>query len=207
MLPVVAILFLILIILAILVAIFGTQESFYKSNFVLPFDTNDYTITSPYGKRIDPISKESKMHYGIDVVPVSNNLVAIADGLVIASAYFPESNGEYIIIEHNISGTVYRSSYSHMQENSRTVVVGEQVKQGQQIGIMGTTGYSTGTHLHFELKKYNAEKGIFENIDPTPIIEHSIVSSNINLYDYSNNKFNNPFNKDNLYNDFEIIKP
>ena len=150
-LPVAAILFLVLIILAILVAIFGGQESFYKSNFVLPFDTTQYSITSPYGERIDPISSEVKFHYGIDVVPISNNIVAIADGTIITSAYDPDSAGEYVIIEHKISGTTYRSSYYHLKENSRVVKNGDQVKQGQQIGIMGSTGYSTGTHLHFGL--------------------------------------------------------
>ena len=206
-LPVASILFLVLIILAILVAIFGGQESFYKSNFVLPFDTKQYSITSPYGERIDPISKEEKFHSGIDVVPKSYNIVAIADGIVITSSYDPDSSGEYIIIEHKISGTTYRSGYYHLKENSRVVKNNEQVKQGQQIGIMGNTGYSTGEHLHFVLQEYNTEDKKFENIDPTSIIKNSIVAKNINLYDYTNNKFNVPFNRDDLYNTLPNFKP
>ena len=199
-LPVAAILFLVLIILAILVAIFGGQESFYKSNFVLPFDTTQYSITSPYGERIDPISSEVKFHYGIDVVPISNNIVAIADGTIITSAYDPDSSGEYVIIEHKISGSTYRSSYYHLKENSRVVKNGEQVKQGQQIGIMGSTGYSTGTHLHFVLQEYDTKTQKFEYVDPTSIIKNNITAKSFNLYDYDNNKFNVPFDRDNLYN-------
>ncbi len=198
--PVAFILFIVLIILAILVALFGNQESFYKSNFVLPFDTTEFTITSPYGPRIDPISFEEKVHNGIDVVPISSNIVAIANGKVVSSAYDPDSAGEYVIIEHKISGTTYRSGYYHLKENSRVVKSGEQVKQGQQIGLMGSTGYSTGTHLHFVLQEYNAKEKKFDYTDPTSIIKNKILAKSFNLYDYTNNRFNTPFDNKNLYN-------
>ena len=98
LLPVVLVIFLVLIILAICAALFGSKESMYKSSFVLPFDTTNFSITSPYGERIDPISNEQKFHSGIDVVPTSLNLVAVADGIVITSAYDPDSAGEHVII-------------------------------------------------------------------------------------------------------------
>ncbi len=199
LLPVVLVIFLVLIILAICAALFGSKESLYKSSFVLPFDTTNFSITSPYGERIDPISNEQKFHSGIDVVPTSLNLVAVADGIVITSAYDPDSAGEHVIIEHKISGTTYRSGYYHLQENSRVVKSGEQVKQGQQIGLMGSTGYSTGTHLHFVLQEYNAKEKKFDYTDPTSIIKNKILAKSFNLYDYTNNRFNTPFDNKNLY--------
>lgn len=199
LLPVILVIFLVLIILAICAALFGSQESFYKSNFVLPFDTTEYSITSPYGDRTDPISNEEKFHNGIDVVPTSLNIVAIADGTVVSSAYDPDSAGEYVVIEHKISGTTYRSGYYHMKLNSRVVKVGEQVKQGQQLGIMGSTGYSTGTHLHFVLQEYNTKEKKFDYTDPTSIIKNKILAKTFNLYDYTNNRFNNLLDRDNLY--------
>ncbi len=204
--PVALIIFLVLIILAILVALFGNQESFYKSNFVLPFDTTTFTITSPYGPRIDPISLEESVHNGIDVVPISSNIVAIANGKVVSSAYDPDGSGEYVVIEHIISGTTYRSGYYHMKENSRVVKVGDQVSQGQQIGIMGTTGYSTGVHLHFVLQEYNAKTKKFEYSDPTSIINNKIVAKTLNLYDYTYNKFT-LLDRNNLYNKLPTLTP
>lgn len=199
LLPVAGVLLIVLIILGVCAALFGSQESFYKSSFVLPFDTTEFSITSPYGERIDPISNEEKFHSGIDVVPTSLNIVAVADGTVITSAYDPDSAGEYVIIEHKLSGTTYRTGYYHLQENSRVVKTGEQIKQGQQIGIMGSTGYSTGVHLHFVLQEYNSKTKNFDYTDPTSIIKNKILAKSFNLYDYTNNRFNTPFDNKNLY--------
>lgn len=143
------------------------------------------------------MNDEIKQHNGIDVVPISHNILAIADGYVISSYYDEEISGEYIIIEHNISGTIYRSSYLHLKENSRVVNVGEKVYQGQQIGLMGNTGKSTGPHLHFGLQKYNAFTKELEYTNPTSIITNNILSRNINLYNYSTNSYDNIFNQNN----------
>lgn len=193
LLPIVPIIFLILIIMAIVASIFGSQESFYRANFVLPFDTTEYTITSPFGTREDPISSEIKQHNGIDVVPQSSNIVAIADGTVIVSSYDPDSSGEHVIIEHKIDGAIYRSGYLHLKENSRVVNVGDKVKQGQQVGLLGSTGYSTGEHLHLSLQVYNSKKKTFEYTDPLSIIENKIAAKSYDLYDYENNKFHSNF--------------
>ncbi|MCI8445908.1 MAG: M23 family metallopeptidase [Bacilli bacterium] len=184
LLPVVGIIMIILIILAILAALLGSDTAFYQSFFVLPFDCNTYSITSDYGERIDPISYEISFHNGIDVVPTSSNIVAIADGIVVASEV-QDMGGESVIIEHKISGQVYRSSYHHLKENSRVVNVGDQVKQGQQVGIMGSTGYVTGTHLHFSLQKFNTKEQKFEYTDPTIVIKNKISAKEYNLFDYS----------------------
>lgn len=185
LLPVIGIIMIVLIILSILAALFGSDTAFYQSFFVLPFDTNTYTITSPYGERIDPISGEKSFHSGIDVVPTSSNIVAVADGTVVVSEV-QDMGGESIIIEHKLGGQVYRSGYHHLKENSRVVNVGDQVKQGQQIGIMGSTGYSTGPHLHFSLQKFNASSQQFERTDPSIVINNKISAKEYNLFDYDN---------------------
>lgn len=192
LLPVAGIIFLVLIILCIISALFGNEESFYKSNFVLPFDTTEYTITSEYGVRTDPISdEEDSMHNGIDVVPTSDNIVAIADGKVVSSG-IDEYEAEYIKIEHTIDNEKYRSSYWHLKEDSRVVKKDDEVKQGWQIGLMGSTGYATGKHLHFALEKYNTITEEYEYIDPSIIIKNSDVCSNCNLYDYDYEEYTTP---------------
>ncbi len=192
---------LILFILVIIVAFFGSQESLYKVHFTLPFDTTEYTITSDFGTRNDPMTDEIKQHNGIDVVPISHNILAIADGYVISSFYDEGNSGEYIILEHNISGTIFRSSYLHLKKNSRIVEVGDKVLQGQQIGVMGSTGKSTGPHLHLGLQKYNAFKKEFEYTSPTLIITNNQLPRNINLFNYSTNKYDNLFNQ----NNYEVL--
>ena len=178
----------------IVASLLGSESSFARSYFVLPFDTNKYSITSNYGMRIDPISHEEKMHNGIDLVPHSDNIVAIANGIVIESAYLENTSGEYVVIEHKVGGMVYQSGYAHLQLNSRTVKVGDTVSQGQQLGIMGSTGYSTGKHLHFTLKKFNTKTQKFEYTNPDVVINNKISAKEYSLYDYNQNKFELPYN-------------
>lgn len=111
-------------------------------------------ITSHYGYRTHPITgaKTSK-HHGTDFAqPGTHNIKAAAAGTVTRS-YRSTSYGECVFILHNIRGQQFESVYAHMRAGSRRVSVGQKVKQGQIIGIMGSTGNSTGQHLHFELHK------------------------------------------------------
>lgn len=192
LLPVAFIVFIVLIILAIIAACFGNEEMIISSNFTLPFNTTNYAITSPFGTREDPISSEIKTHNGIDVVPSdTTDILSVADGVVVSSD-IDSQGAEYVIIEHNLGGTKYRTGYWHLKENSRCVKVGDNVKQGQQIGIMGSTGYSTGLHLHLFLQEYNSSKKSFEYKDPVNIIENKILPKNINLYNYDSNTYQQP---------------
>lgn len=106
-------------------------------------------ITSPYGYRIHPISHVKKMHTGIDIGASSgSNVVAVKDGIVIeARAYDPGGYGKLVMITHD-DGTT--SLYAH--NSSVLVSVGQYVKQGQSISKVGSTGASTGPHLHFEIR-------------------------------------------------------
>lgn len=204
LIPVALTIFLVITIMSIVAAVFGNEETIIKSNFTLPFDTNEFTITSSFKVREDPISGEIKKHNGIDVVPSgSQNILAVADGIVIESD-IDGQGAEYVIIEHNIDNTKFKSGYWHLKEESRIVKVGDQVKQGQQIGIMGNTGYSTGAHLHFFLQKYNSNKKEYKYEDPKIIFKTKNLSENINLYDYDNQKFQH---SDFLDDKFPIFDP
>jgi murein DD-endopeptidase MepM/ murein hydrolase activator NlpD len=109
-------------------------------------------ISSNYGWRRDPFSGAQAWHGGVDIAPhngAANYILAAAEGQVIFAGW----NGGYgncLMLEHG-NGTV--TLYAHM--SSLLVGVGEVVARGQRIARAGTTGYSTGVHLHFEVREYN----------------------------------------------------
>jgi uroporphyrinogen decarboxylase len=123
------------------------------------YDKN-YNITSPFGWRMHPILKVRKFHSGIDIsgyrIGDNKPAVAAADGVVI----FAQSYGGYgntVIIDH---GSNITTLYAH---NAKLLVSeGDTVKKGQKISIIGTTGLSTGHHLHFEVRVNG------EPVDPMP---------------------------------------
>lgn len=110
-----------------------------------------YRISSPFGYRINPVSGRAQNHGGIDI-PANGGtpILAAKSGQVITSvkgsgAYW--SYGNYVVIDH---GNGNSTLYAHM--SSRAVSEGQMVKQGQVIGYVGTTGNSTGNHLHLEIR-------------------------------------------------------
>jgi murein DD-endopeptidase MepM/ murein hydrolase activator NlpD len=107
----------------------------------------------------------SSDHQGIDLNPGNGfPVVAIADGVVIESEY-SGALGAHVVIEHVIDGEVVQSQYGHLQGDSLAVSVGETVGIGQQVGVVGSTGMSTGPHLHF---------GIIiggQQVDPAPWLQ------------------------------------
>ncbi|MBE0449332.1 MAG: peptidoglycan DD-metalloendopeptidase family protein [Clostridia bacterium] len=106
-----------------------------------------YMITSPFGNRLHPISKQYKMHTGIDIAgPRGTPIVAAQTGTVVYANWFG-SYGKAIIIDH---GGGYTTLYAH--NDSINVSVGSVVKKGDNIALLGSTGYSTGPHLHFEVR-------------------------------------------------------
>lgn len=116
------------------------------------------TISSPFGKRQKPTFGASENHMGVDVsASLGTEVLAPANGKVIASAY-DSTNGRYIQIHHgNINGNDVITSYAHL--SASFVVVGQDVYQSMKIGAVGSTGISTGAHLHFAVK----ENGKFVN--------------------------------------------
>lgn len=106
-------------------------------------------ITSGFGMRWHPIYKDRRMHWGIDIGSHADNaIIAAAAGRVrlVVRSKKKEGYGTYLIITHKNG---HETLYAHLA--SISVAVGNQVKQGQRIGVKGTTGASTGVHLHFEI--------------------------------------------------------
>lgn len=105
---------------------------------------------SPFGMRYHPILRYWRMHWGTDFgAPCGTRLYAVADGTV-ASARWQGGFGNYVVIDHGKVGGKYLSSgYAH--QSKMAVRAGQKVRQGQVIGYVGTTGLSTGCHLHFQI--------------------------------------------------------
>ena len=105
-------------------------------------------ISSPYGKRIHPMTGEIEFHTGLDVSSEPGNPVhATADGIVSFSGW-SGGNGYLVVLEH---GHGFSTFYAHNRKN--IVKVGQKVKRGDVISYVGTTGSSTGPHVHYEIWK------------------------------------------------------
>jgi len=130
------------------------------SGYFYPLPTNYTYVTSRFGPRTDPITgKLNSNHGGMDIPANSGTpIYAVQGGVVITSAYAPASYGNYVAISHgnNDKGQSVVTLYAHMSK--RAVKEGDTVKQGQVIGYVGTTGRSTGPHLHLELRIDNVRK-------------------------------------------------
>jgi murein DD-endopeptidase MepM/ murein hydrolase activator NlpD len=116
-------------------------------------------LTSNYGVRSDPFSGRARMHRGIDIPgPVGTPIYATADGIV-SRAGWASGYGNLIELSH---GNEMETRYGHL---SRLLVgPNERVRRGQLIGMMGSTGRSTGSHLHYEIRIAGAA------INPTPFV-------------------------------------
>lgn len=119
-------------------------------------------VTCPFGYRIHPILKTRSFHTGIDIgSPSGTPIVAFSDGVVL-DAGNNNIYGNYVLLGH---GAVYRTFYGHCSK--LLVKTGDTVKLGQEIAKVGTTGLSTGPHLHFEVRKGKTR------LDPAGLINFS----------------------------------
>ena len=103
-------------------------------------------VTSPYGKREDPFSKIPKFHSGMDIAASPGTPIrATADGVVSYSGRTLQS-GNVVVLEHGLG---FSTVYAHNERNG--VKVGQKVKRGDLVGYVGSTGNSTGPHVHYEI--------------------------------------------------------
>ena len=120
---------------------------------------NGARLSSSFGMRKHPIDGYNKMHRGTDfAAPTGTPIMASGDG-VIKKASWCGGGGNCVVIKHN---STYQTVYAHMSKFARGIKRGVRVKQGQTIGYVGSTGKSTGPHLHYEViingKKVNSQK-------------------------------------------------
>ncbi len=120
---------------------------------------NGARLSSSFGKRKHPILGFTKMHTGTDfAAPMGTPIMASGDG-VVTKASWCGGGGNCVKIKHN---SIYSTVYAHLSKFGRGIKKGTRVKQGQTIGYVGSTGMSTGPHLHYEViengRKVNSQK-------------------------------------------------
>ena len=120
---------------------------------------NGARLSSPFGMRKHPIDGFNKMHRGTDfAAPMGTPIMASGNG-VVKKAGWCGGGGNCVVIRHN---STYQTVYAHMSKFAKGIRTGVRVRQGQTIGYVGSTGKSTGPHLHYEVivngKKVNSQK-------------------------------------------------
>ncbi|MFE5291395.1 M23 family metallopeptidase [Isoptericola sp. NPDC056618] len=119
---------------------------------VFPLPVGTWTRTSGYGMRRNPVLGVRRLHAGVDLAaPADTAVLATAAGQV---AYAGSSGGlgNHVVLEHRVDGRVVASVYGHLRDGGIHVRAGDLVTAGQHIGDVGSTGNSTGPHLHFEIR-------------------------------------------------------
>ena len=108
----------------------------------------EYRKTSDYGTRTDPINGTTKKHNGVDyALPLNTEVLSNVSGTVTKSSYESGGFGNYVVIK---DGTGKLHYYAHL--NKSNVNVGDSISVGESIGLSGSTGRSTGAHLHYEVR-------------------------------------------------------
>ncbi|EYT56583.1 peptidase M23 [Leucobacter sp. UCD-THU] len=130
----------------------GTTTVAETSRVVAPMPAGVGELTSRFGWRTDPVTgARQDFHTGTDfAAPDGTGFLAVADGVVTVGGYLP-GWGNAIVIEHTVGGQRVASAYFHMWDHGIHVTPGQHVTAGQHIGDVGSSGWSTGPHLHFEI--------------------------------------------------------
>ena len=139
------------------------KGKFVFGDGVLANPAKGYPTTSPFGYRVHPITGAKKLHTGMDFgVPCGTPIRAAGDGIVVTSGWTGGYGNRVVISHGKIKGNSIASTYNH--NTKLKVHDGQRVKKGDIISYSGTTGASTGCHLHFEIM----ENGGY--VDPKPFI-------------------------------------
>lgn len=136
---------------------------------ILPLPADQFVLTSPFGPRISPFTRAGDFHKGLDLsAPKGTPVYATADGVVTFAGQFPISKsvawwrfGNVVTLNHSDH---FVTIYGHC--DTVRVQAGQQVKQGQIIATVGSTGWSTNSHLHYEVRGDLEQPGTFQPIDP-----------------------------------------
>jgi murein DD-endopeptidase MepM/ murein hydrolase activator NlpD len=137
----------------------GTLRKHLGELFIMPLSVS-WRLSSPFGSRHDPFTGALSHHTGIDMAVPAGTPIYAAMGGKVAVASYSNVFGNYVIINH---GNGYQTLYGHMQKT--LAQKGQSVSQGAKIGLVGSTGYSTGPHLHFTVYKNGRQ------IDPMSVLK------------------------------------
>ena len=136
---------------------------------ILPIPADQFVLTSPFGNRISPFTHASDFHKGLDLsAPTGTSIYAAADGVVSFAGRVPLNQsvpwwrfGNVVVIRHSDH---FLTIYGHC--DTVNVQTGQEVKQGQTIAKVGSTGWSTNSHLHYEIRNDLENGGTFVPVDP-----------------------------------------
>ena len=163
---------------------------------ILPLPADQFVLTSPFGVRISPFTRAADFHKGLDLsAPAGTPIYASADGVVSFAGRYPIREsvawwrfGNVVTINHNDR---FVTIYGHC--DTIKVQAGQQVKQGDVIATVGSTGWSTNPHLHYEVRSTLEQPGTFVPIDPRIYIlnyqwsnEASLLMKSRTSKDYTN---------------------
>jgi murein DD-endopeptidase MepM/ murein hydrolase activator NlpD len=136
---------------------------------ILPLPADQFVLTSPFGMRISPFTRAADFHKGLDLsAPTGTAIYAAADGVVSFAGRYPISHsvawwrfGNVVVVNHSDR---FITIYGHC--DTVKVRAGQPVKQGEAIATVGSTGWSTNSHLHYEVRSDLQEEGNYVPIDP-----------------------------------------
>lgn len=141
-----------------------TASTVRAGKYALPLAPETYRMTSPMGPRCMPVVGGSTHHLGQDMGAKDNApIYAVAAGTVRAIVKGTNSTSGQVVITHRIDGSTYESAYMHMWPNDVLVKKNQEVAAGQKIALVGSSGPSTGPHLHLEIWKdrfYSADGNV-----------------------------------------------
>ena len=136
---------------------------------ILPVPSDQFVLTSPFGNRMSPFTRASDFHKGLDLsAPQGTPIFATADGVVTFAGRYPLKQsvnwwrfGNVVVINH---ADRFITIYAHC--DTTNVKRGDRVRQGQSIATVGSTGWSTNAHLHYEVRSDLEQPGTYAPIDP-----------------------------------------
>ncbi len=129
-------------------------------------------ITSLFGFRLHPISGDQRFHAGTDIGAEQGTPVLAAQNGTVAAAEYSGGYGLMVVLRHKVEGSELESRYAHLSEIFAEP--GTEVKKGEIIGLVGSTGNSTGPHLHFEMRQLTADGWVLVN--PDGLVQASLAN-------------------------------
>lgn len=136
---------------------------------ILPLPADQFVLTSPFGTRVNPFTRASDFHKGLDLSsPTGTPILAAADGVVTFAGRYPLRQsvnwwrfGNVVVLKH---ADRFVTIYAHC--DTVKVKTGDRVKQGAQIATVGNSGWSTNSHLHYEIRSDLEKPGTYAPVDP-----------------------------------------